>query len=186
MRDLLAHHSPARLLLGALAIAALGAAIAWPAPEAAAKGPIKFRLCGERGCVTKKSGRFTAVMMYGGRHHAGPSCGARVHSVTARIPGRHGGERRYLLRRGLIGEQGKNGYVWWRRIGGERKALLIRVAGRTGRGFAAGTHLKLTGFSAARPKPTGLTAARTTSRWRLRSEQITCEAGRAAPDARRA
>lgn len=178
MRDLLAHHSPARLLLGALVIAALGAAIAWPAPEAAAKGPIKFRLCGERGCVTKKSGRFTAAMMYGGRHHAGPSCGARVHSVTARIPGRHGGERRYLLRpsRGLIGEQGKNGYVWWRRIGGERKALLIRVAGRTGRGFAAGTHLGLTGFS----------AARSASRWRLRSERITCEAGRAAPDARRA
>lgn len=173
MRDLTdqARFPGCHLKLASAAI--LAAAVLWAAaaPGAAAKGPIPFKLCGEAGCVKRSSPRTTAAMLYGGRHHPGPVCRARVHRVRAFMPGTTR-DRRYLIvaARGLIGEQGSRGYVWWRKIRGHRKDDLRRAVRSTGRGFRAEPSLDLS--------ITGFRAAPRSYRWRLRSDRITCTGGR--------
>lgn len=170
MRNLSDHNSALRFRLMVLFIAVLGSALVWSAsaPSASAKGPVKFKLCGELGCAKKKSLRFTAAMTYGGRLHVGPGCSTRVHTVAASIPG-SSRDRRYLLvvSRGLIGERGQSGYVWWRKVGGVRKSDLIKGVKPTGRGFAAGPEFYTSILS--------LGGGPGVARWRLRSGRVSCD-----------
>src|SRR5690606_34582858 len=92
-------------MIALLAVAALGAALLWsvPTPVAQAKGPVKLTFCGKRACVDKSAPRFAAAMLYGGRSHAGPVCRARVHTVTAVMPGSELARRFLVLAsRGLV------------------------------------------------------------------------------------
>lgn len=154
------------ILLVAMLAVALSASLA--VEGATAKGPIKFKLCGESGCTAKKSPRFTAAMLYGGRLHAAPGCQARVHKVTAFLPGPNR-NRRYLVvaARGLIGERGKRGLVWWRKVRGGKKSTLIRSSLPAGPGFVAGPEF----FQPMLQRG----GNRNAERWRLRSGRITCE-----------
>lgn len=170
MRNLSDHNSALIFRLMVLFIAMLGSSLLWSAsaPIASAKGPVKFKLCGELGCVTKKSPRFTAAMLYGGRLHVGPGCSTRVHRVVASIPGSNR-DRRYLMvaSRGLIGEQGGGGYVWWRKVGGIKRSDLVKGVKPAGRGFAAGPE-----FYTSTP---GLGGGPDVARWRLRSGRVSCD-----------
>lgn len=150
----------------AVAVAVLGATMlsAGSTPEAQAKGAVELKLCGTDGCAKRKTPRFTAAMLYGGRSHDGPSCGTRVHTVTASMPGGEG-DRRFLVvaSRGLIGEQLERGKAWWRQVRGARKADLKRVARSTGRGFKAEPDLRVSLNRRSHPP-----------RWRFREGLITC------------
>lgn len=127
-------------------IVAISVGLLWAAstPLAQAKGPVRLTFCGERACVAKSSHRFAAAMLYGGRLHVAPVCSTRVHVVTIVFPP-NPERRRYLLhaRRGLIGERGRRGHIWWRQVKGSRKADLVRAVRNTGRGFKANAELRI-------------------------------------------
>ncbi len=136
-----------------LVLAALVTVLFWMSAGtgAHAKGPVNIEVCGEDGCITKKSSRFGAAMLYGGRGHSAPNCGAPFHRAAIRFPGYPGGSPRvdrYLLvaSRGLIGLRVKNGYVWWRKVGGWKKRALVWASMRAGKGFAAVLDLPLSEF----------------------------------------
>ena len=154
-------------MLALFAVAGLLCLWSSSVPGARAKGPVEFKLCGELGCIESNSMRFTAAVLYGGRLHDGPGCATKVHTLIADFPG-YGRERRYLLvaTRGLIGEQGKGGYVWWREVGGWKKTVLTEAISGTGMGFTAepevvSSILEVRGRPEVKP-------------WQLRGDRLSC------------
>lgn len=137
---------------------------------AEAKGPVNIKICGERDCVKKKSPpRLVAALLYGGRSHEAPTCAARVHTAIVHLPGPFPRTERYLIAnpRGLIGRQGKDGYVWWRKVKGWKKSLIAKTSRPTGKGFVAGPDLSLSALFEKSSKAD-------TYPWRLRAGLITC------------